>query len=106
MRALVVEDEAPLAQLVTDYLSRERFTVEQVADGAEALVRARAFDPDVVVLDIGLPGLDGIEVCRRLREFSSCYVIMLTARADEVDKLVGLAVGADDYLTKPFSPRE
>jgi DNA-binding response OmpR family regulator len=105
-RVLVVEDEQLLADLVGDYLRREGFTVEQVGDGAAALERARAFRPDVVVLDLGLPVLDGVEVCRELRRFTDCYVIMLTARRDEVDKLVGLAVGADDYLTKPFSQRE
>ncbi len=102
----MIEDELPLAQLVMKYLIREQFQVEHVADGAEAVARAREFHPDVVVLDVGLPHLDGVEVCRQLRQFSDCYVIMLTARGDEVDKLVGLAVGADDYLTKPFSPRE
>ena len=105
-RVLVVEDERLLADLVSDYLRREGFLTEQVADGAAALDRFRDFHPDVVVLDIGLPVLDGLEVCRELRRVSDCYVIMLTARRDEVDKLVGLAVGADDYLTKPFSPRE
>lgn len=105
-RVLVVEDEQLLADLVGDYLRREGFSVEQVGDGAAALERARAFRPDVVVLDLGLPVLDGVEVCRELRRFTDCYVIMLTARRDEVDKLVGLAVGADDYLTKPFSQRE
>jgi len=105
-RVLVVEDEQLLADLVGDYLRREGFAVEQAGDGAAALERAREFRPDVVVLDLGLPVLDGVEVCRELRRFSDCYVIMLTARRDEVDKLVGLAVGADDYLTKPFSQRE
>jgi DNA-binding response OmpR family regulator len=105
-RVLVVEDEQLLADLVSDYLRREGFAVEQVGDGAAALKRAREFRPDVVVLDVGLPVLDGVEVCRELRRFTDCYVIMLTARRDELDKLVGLAVGADDYLTKPFSQRE
>jgi len=105
-RVLVVEDEQLLADLVGDYLRREGFMVEQVGDGASALERAREFRPDVVVLDLGLPVLDGVEVCRELRRFTDCYVIMLTARRDEIDKLVGLAVGADDYLTKPFSQRE
>src|SRR5439155_4404976 len=72
----------------------------------EALAAARGFAPDVVVLDIGLPGMDGVEVCRRLRTFSDAYVVMVTGRREEVDKLVGLSVGADDYVTKPFSPRE
>lgn len=106
LRALVVEDEAPLAELVSGYLRHDGFEVEVAGDGEDAIHRARTFAPDVVVLDLGLPGIDGVEVCRRLRTFSDCYVVMLTARAEEVDKLVGLSVGADDYLTKPFSPRE
>jgi DNA-binding response OmpR family regulator len=106
LRALVVDDELALANLVTSYLRRDGFEVEVAVDGEEALRQARIIDPDVVVLDLGLPGIDGIEVCRRLRTFSDCYVIMLTARAEEVDTLIGLSVGADDYMTKPFSPRE
>jgi DNA-binding response OmpR family regulator len=102
----VVDDEEPLATLVAGYLARDGYEVAVALDGPSALERARAVEPDVVVLDLGLPGLDGIEVCRVLRTFSDCYVVMLTARSDEVDKLVGLSVGADDYLTKPFSPRE
>lgn len=106
LRALVVDDEPALADVVADYLTRDGFEVERAGDGEEALRRARALDPDVVVLDLGLPGIDGLEVCRQLRTFSDCYVVMLTARADEVDTLVGLSAGADDYVTKPFSPRE
>lgn len=105
-RALVVEDEPALARLVAGYLAHDGFEVESAPDGETALERARELDPDVVVLDLGLPGVDGIEVCRQLRTFSECYVVMLTARADEVDTLVGLSVGADDYMTKPFSSRE
>ncbi|GIH15855.1 response regulator transcription factor [Rugosimonospora africana] len=105
-RVLVVEDDPLLAQLVIKYLEREDFAVEHAPDGVEAVTRAGHFAPDVMVLDIGLPRLDGLEVARRVRRFSDCYIIMLTARDDEVDKLVGLAVGADDYLTKPFSHRE
>jgi DNA-binding response OmpR family regulator len=105
-QALVVEDEQHLAQLVADYLARDQISAEVAADGERALEMARASQPDVVVLDLMLPGIDGIEVCRRLRTFSDAYVIMLTARAEETDKLIGLAVGADDYMTKPFSPRE
>src|SRR5579859_2523689 len=105
-RALIVEDEEHLAQLVADYLARDQIAAEIAADGERALEVARASRPDVVVLDLMLPGIDGVEVCRRLRTFTDAYVVMLTARADEVDKLIGLSVGADDYLTKPFSPRE
>lgn len=106
LRALVVDDEPALAEVVVGYLARDGFEVEVAVDGEDALSRARTLDPDVVVLDLGLPGIDGIEVCRQLRTFSDCYVVMLTARAEEVDTLVGLSVGADDYVTKPFSPRE
>jgi DNA-binding response OmpR family regulator len=104
--ALVVDDEPSLVRVVEGYLAKEGFAVRTAGDGETALQMARDSEPDVVVLDLGLPGIDGVEVCRQLRSFSSCYVIMLTARADEVDLLVGLAVGADDYVTKPFSPRE
>ncbi len=106
LRAMVVEDEPELAGLVGSYLQRDGFEVTVVHDGRQAVDAAREVDPDVVVLDLGLPGLDGVEVCRRLRTFSDAYVVMLTARSDEVDTLIGLSVGADDYLTKPFSPRE
>ncbi len=105
-RAVVVDDEEPLARLVAGYLEREGFETRLCHDGAQALDVLREVDPDVVVLDLGLPGVDGVEVCRRLRTFSDCYVVMLTARAEEVDTLIGLSVGADDYVTKPFSPRE
>ena len=106
MRALVVEDEVDLAALVGSYLERDGFEVALAHDGSEAVTVAREVDPDVIVLDLGLPGLDGVEVCRQVRTFSDAYVVMLTARSDEVDTLIGLSVGADDYLTKPFSPRE
>ncbi|WP_324649970.1 response regulator transcription factor [Georgenia sp. H159] len=105
-RVLVVDDEAPLARLVASYLEREGFAVEVTGDGQDAIERARSWRPGVIVLDLGLPNVDGVEVCRTVRTFSDCYVIMLTARVEEVDKIVGLSVGADDYLTKPFSPRE
>lgn len=101
---LVVEDEQPLAQLVADYLYRAGFAPSQA--GTDAVELARTLDPDLILLDLGLPGLDGIEVCRQIRAMTDAYVIMLTARDDEVDKLIGLGVGADDYITKPFSPRE
>ena len=106
IRALVVEDEVAMAAVVGSYLEREGFEVTLSHDGLDAVRRAREVDPDIVVLDLGLPGQDGIEVCRQLRTFSDAYVVMLTARTDEVDTLVGLSVGADDYMTKPFSPRE
>jgi DNA-binding response OmpR family regulator len=105
-RALVVDDEEALADVVASYLKRESFELTVAHDGPSALTLAREVDPDVVILDIGLPGVDGIEVCRQLRVFSDAYVIMLTARDTEVDTIVGLSVGADDYVTKPFSPRE
>jgi DNA-binding response OmpR family regulator len=105
-RALVVDDEAPLAEVVASYLEREMFDVSLAHTGADALAMAREIDPDVVVLDVSLPGIDGLEVCRQLRTFSDAYVVMLTARDTEIDTIVGLSVGADDYVTKPFSPRE
>lgn len=105
-RALVVDDEEPLAEVVASYLEREHFEVTVCHSGVDALAVARQVDPDVVVLDLGLPGIDGLEVCRQLRTFSDAYVVMLTARDTEVDTIVGLSVGADDYVTKPFSPRE
>ncbi|HQZ85047.1 MAG TPA: response regulator transcription factor [Actinomycetota bacterium] len=105
LSALVVDDEPSLVRVVAGYLEQDGFNVRTAGDGETALALARESEPDVVVLDLGLPGLDGIEVCRQLRTFSACYIIMLTARADEVDMLIGLGVGADDYVTKPFSPR-
>jgi two-component system, OmpR family, alkaline phosphatase synthesis response regulator PhoP len=105
-RILVVDDESALVELVRSYLEREQYEVLTAADGRTALDLARAAQPDLVVLDVMLPVLDGIEVCRQLRQFSDAYVIMLTSRNEEIDKILGLTVGADDYLTKPFSPRE
>lgn len=105
-RIVVAEDEKPLAQMVATYLSRDGFHVEQAHTGVQALDSVRAEEPDVLILDLGLPGLDGIEVCRRVRAMSECYVLILTARGGENDKLMGLAAGADDYITKPFSVRE
>jgi DNA-binding response OmpR family regulator len=105
-RILVVDDEPPIVELVTGYLEREGWLVSTASDGLAALERARADDPDVLILDVMLPGIDGIEVCRRLRTFSDAYVLMLTARGEEIDRIMGLTVGADDYLVKPFSPRE
>jgi DNA-binding response OmpR family regulator len=105
-RVLVVDDEANLVELVQGYLERERFDVVTAADGPTAVALARDVRPDLIVLDLMLPGFDGLEVCRRVRDFSDAYILMLTARAEEVDKILGLSMGADDYLTKPFSPRE
>lgn len=105
MRALVVEDEVELAGLVGSYLQRDGFETALAHDGLEAVATAREVDPDVIVLDLGLPSLDGVEVCRQIRTFSDCYIVILTARAEEIDTLIGLAVGADDYMAKPFSPR-
>ncbi|HLG08282.1 MAG TPA: response regulator transcription factor [Gaiellaceae bacterium] len=104
--ALVVDDEAPLAALVRSYLEREGFEVETAGDGETGVRVARERRPDVIVLDLMLPGMDGIEACRQIRAFSDAYILMLTAKAEEVDKIVGLSTGADDYVTKPFSPGE
>ncbi|MHB1474997.1 MAG: response regulator [Dermatophilaceae bacterium] len=101
-----MDDEPSLTRVVAGYLEHEGFVVTTAADGEQALAAARLNPPDVVVLDLMLPGIDGIEVCRQLRTFTDAYVIMLTARSEEVDTLIGLSVGADDYMTKPFSPRE
>lgn len=103
---LVVDDEQPIVDLVQSYLLAEGYQVHTASDGAKALTVARAVKPDLVVLDVMLPGIDGIEVLRRLHQDSAVYVLLLTARSEELDKIVGLAVGADDYMTKPFSPRE
>ena len=105
-RALVVDDEVALAEIVASYLVREHFDTRVAHDGATAVAVARDHDPDVVILDLGLPGMDGLEVCRQLRTFSDAYVVMLTARDTELDTIVGLSVGADDYVTKPFSSGE
>jgi DNA-binding response OmpR family regulator len=96
----------PLAEVVASYLEREQFEAVVADNGIDALAVARELDPDVVILDLGLPGIDGLEVCRQLRAFSDAYVVMLTARDTEIDTVLGLTVGADDYITKPFSPRE
>jgi DNA-binding response OmpR family regulator len=105
-RILVVDDEPPIVELLTGYLEREGWLVRSAPDGPTGLEEVQGFDPDVVVLDVMLPGIDGVEVCRRLRTFSDAYVLMLTARGEEIDRIMGLTVGADDYLVKPFSPRE
>src|SRR5829696_2575846 len=106
VRALIVEDEENLVRLLRGYLEREGFEVREALDGIAALEAVRESKPDVVVLDWMLPKLDGMGVLRELRRFSDAYVIVLTARAEEVDRIVGLSTGADDYLTKPFSPGE
>ncbi len=103
---LIIEDDEHTTELVRMYLARDGHRVVAAADGSEGLEVAAAARPDLVVLDLMLPGLDGMEVCRRLRETTDVPVIMLTARVDEADRLAGLDLGADDYVTKPFSPRE
>jgi two-component system alkaline phosphatase synthesis response regulator PhoP len=103
---LVVDDEASIRDLVTAYLEADGYTVHTAADGPAALAAFRQHRPDLVVLDVMLPGMDGIEVLQHIRRESQVYVLMLTARSEEADRIVGLTVGADDYLTKPFSPRE
>ena len=103
---LVVDDELRITRLVRDYLRQAGFDVIEAADGPGALQASRQHDPDVVVLDLGLPGMDGLDVTRRLRATSTVPIIMLTARSEETDRIVGLEVGADDYLVKPFSPKE
>ncbi|HEU5100849.1 MAG TPA: response regulator transcription factor [Roseiflexaceae bacterium] len=103
---LVVDDEPPILDLIASYLRADGFSVHTAQDGPGALAQARAVRPDLIVLDVMLPGLDGMEVCRRIQQEFDVYILMLTARAEEIDKIVGLSVGADDYLTKPFSPRE
>jgi two-component system alkaline phosphatase synthesis response regulator PhoP len=103
---LVVEDERDIARLVRDYLHQAGFAVVEASDGEAAVALARSHKPDMVVLDLGLPKMDGLDVTRRLRATSSVPIIMLTARAEETDRIVGLELGADDYVTKPFSPRE
>ncbi len=106
VRILVVDDEQSILDLVTAYLRREGYEVHTAMDGNSGLRAARSLKPDLIVLDVMLPGMDGFEVLAHLRRESDTYVIMLTARSEETDKIVGLSVGADDYVTKPFSPRE
>ncbi|MFE9448917.1 response regulator transcription factor [Streptomyces sp. NPDC006739] len=105
-RVLVVDDDPTVAEVVAGYLDRAGYVVDRADDGRAALARAVEHRPDLVVLDLMLPGMDGLEVCRRLRARGPVPVIMLTARGDEDDRILGLEVGADDYVTKPFSPRE
>lgn len=103
---LVVDDEARIVKLLRDYLERAGFDVLDARDGEAALTLARLEHPDLIVLDLMLPGVDGLDICRRLRQESGVPIIMLTARVEESDRIVGLELGADDYVTKPFSPRE
>src|ERR1700726_3061686 len=105
-RILVVDDEAQIVDLLRSYLRRDGFEVEEAADGEAALAAAARLRPDLIILDLMLPKMDGREVCRRIRETTNTPIIMLTARDEETDKLLGLELGADDYITKPFSPRE
>ncbi len=105
-KILVVDDELPILNLVSAYLKPEGYEVYTASDGNAGLKAARAYKPDILILDIMLPGMDGIELLSRLRRESDLYVILLTARTEETDKIVGLSMGADDYMTKPFSPRE
>jgi len=105
-QVLVVDDEPHIRTVLRGYLEADGFAVSEAADGETAVRQVRQMAPDLVLLDVMLPGIDGLEVLRQLRAFSDVYVILVTARTEEVDKLVGLGVGADDYVTKPFSPRE
>ena len=105
-KILIIDDEQSILNLVTAYLRPEGYELQTARDGRSGLQLARTFKPDLIVLDIMLPGMDGLELLAQLRRESDVYVIMLTAKTEETDKIVGLSVGADDYLTKPFSPRE
>ena len=105
-RILVVEDDAKIAAILVDYLQQAGFTAEVERDGRRAVARVRESAPDCLLLDLNLPGLEGIEVCKQVREFSGLPIAMITARVDEIDRLLGLELGADDYICKPFSPRE
>ena len=105
-RILVVEDDAKIAAILVDYLQQAGFTTEVERDGRRAVARVRESAPDCMLLDLNLPGLEGIEVCKQIREFSVVPIAMITARVDEIDRLLGLELGADDYICKPFSPRE
>jgi len=105
-RILIIDDESSIHNVLSAYLKAEGYEFQSAYDGPAGLETARSFKPDIIVLDVMLPGMDGIELLAKLRRESNVYVIMLTARSEETDKIVGLSVGADDYLTKPFSPRE
>jgi len=103
---LIADDDAKIRELLELYLTKEGFVVEQAADGAEAILKAQQLKPDLIVLDIMMPVMDGMEVCRQVRKFSRVPVIMLTARTEDEDRILGLELGADDYVSKPFNPRE
>jgi two-component system alkaline phosphatase synthesis response regulator PhoP len=105
-KILVVEDEVSIQNVIRTYLENENFQVRCVDNGPDALEAAQSFQPDLIIMDLMLPGMDGMEVTARLRQDSDVYILMLTARSEEVDRVAGLRIGADDYLTKPFSPRE
>ncbi|MBP1707490.1 MAG: putative OmpR family two-component response regulator, partial [Chloroflexi bacterium] len=105
-KIMAVDDELNILELEKLYLSREGYQVETAASGSEALAKIPSFSPDLVILDLMLPDMDGFEVCRQIRSKSSLPILMLTARKEDIDKIVGLEMGADDYLTKPFNPRE
>ena len=105
-KILIIDDEPSIVNLVAAYLKPEGYEVLTAMDGSAGLKAARAFKPDLIILDVMLPGIDGIELLSRIRRESEVYVILLTAKTEETDKIVGLSVGADDYVTKPFSPRE
>ena len=105
-RILVVDDEPKISQLVSDYLERAGYTVQVARDGRSALSHAKTSKPDLIVLDLGLPEMDGLDFTREFRKSSNAPIVMLTARSEESDKLIGLELGADDYITKPFSPKE
>src|SRR5262245_53001375 len=105
-RILIVEDETDLAAIIADYVTAAGFEAQVIADGSEALAAVQRGPPDLIVLDIMLPGLDGLSLCKAVRVFSDVPIIMVTAKVEEIDRLLGLEIGADDYVGKPFSPRE
>ncbi len=105
-RILIIEDEQTLSSIIRDYLKIAGYICDEVADGALAIQKFHAFAPDLVILDLMLPNRDGLEICRELRSFSNLSIIMVTARVEEIDRVLGLESGADDYICKPFSPRE
>ena len=105
-RILIVEDEPDLAEILADYLKQSGYQTQQIRDGEQALQAIKEFIPDLILLDIMLPGKDGMEICKEVRSFSNMPIIMVTARVEDIDRLLGLELGADDYICKPFSPRE